>query len=284
MTIKNTSRFGVIMMLCASLCFSTGGLLCKFIPWSPLAISGARSLLGFLVIGGFLLITHHRPKFNLTVLMGAISMCGVTTLFVIANKLTTAANAIILQYSAPIWIILFMALIFHVKPTRADLITVAAVFVGILCFFLDSLAAGSMLGNLCAVLAGVFYGILFMLNQFPKGDSLSSMFFGQIITMVLFAPQTLHETDFQPRTLLAIAILGIVQVGIAYIFFCIGTKYTRPVSASLISGIEPVLNPLLVAVFWGELITPLSLVGAVIVLIAILAYNVLGARSSEQNV
>ncbi len=280
MTIKNSARFGALMMLCASLCFSTGGILCKFVPWSPLTINGVRSVFSLLTFGLYLFLTHHRLKFNLTVLFGAFSMFGVSTLFVVANKLTTAANAIILQYTAPVWIILFMALFFHVRPKKIDLITAAIVIAGIVCFFLDSLGAGNMTGNLCAILAGMCYAIVFMLNQFPKGDSISSIFFGQLIAAVLLSPMVVNETNFEPTTLLAVTLLGIVQIGCAYIFFSLGTKYIQPITASLINGLEPVLNPIWVALFYGELITPLSLVGAVIVIGAIVIYNVINAKQS----
>ena len=111
------------MMLIACILFSTGGILCKLIPWSPLAINGARNLLGGLLIGGYLLVTHHKLKFNWKVLLGAICMSGVTTLFIVANKLTTAANAIVLQYSAPVWLILISVFLLHKKPTVKDIVT-----------------------------------------------------------------------------------------------------------------------------------------------------------------
>lgn len=279
MPLKKSSHFGPFMMLCAALLFSTGGLLCKFIPWSPLTINGVRSLFSTLVFLIYFRATHHKLKFNRTVLFGALCMTGVTTLFIIANKMTTAANAIILQYTAPVWIILFMALLFHVRPTKLDIATCAIVFAGILCFFLDSLGSGSMVGNVIAVLSGVFYGGLFLLNQFPEGDAVSSMVLGQIISAVLMAPMIVRETVFTPSVLLAVFLLGFFQVGVAYFCFSIGTKYTRPVSASLIAGIEPILNPILVAVFWGETIAPLSMAGAAIVVIAILSYNILGASA-----
>ena len=283
MPCKKSPYFGPFMILCASLLFSTGGLLCKFIPWSPLTINGVRSLFSTLVFLIYFRVTHHRLKFNRTVFFGALCMTGVTTLFIIANKMTTAANAIILQYTAPVWIILFMAVLFHVRPTRLDIVTCIIVFAGILCFFLDSLGSGSMAGNVIAVLSGVFYGGLFLLNQFPEGDAVSSMVLGQVISAVLMAPMVVRETVFTPQVLLAVFLLGFFQVGVAYLCFSIGTKYTRPVSASLIAGIEPILNPVLVAVFWGETIAPLSMAGAAIVVIAILTYNMLGSSAPASD-
>lgn len=266
--------YGPLMMVIASLLFSTGGLLCKVIPWSALAINGVRNLFGGALIGCYLLATHHKLRFNGTILVGAICMFGVTTLFVAANKMTTAANAIVLQYTAPVWIILLMAVIFHTRPTKLDITTMCVVFAGILCFFFDSMAAGNLPGDLVAVLSGLFYAGLFLMNSFENGDSLSSLFIGQIAGGIILTPFAFQETDFSLLPVTAVILLGLFQVGLAYIFFNEGTRYTPPVTASLIAGIEPVLNPILVAVFWGERIQPLSLAGAVIVVAAILIYNV----------
>ena len=266
-------RLGTAMVLAASLCFSTGGLLMKLIPWNPLAINGVRNAISSVVIGLYILATHHRIKFNPTVLVGAISMAGVTTLYSIANKLTTAGNTIILQYTAPIWIVILMYLFFGKKPNRTALISILIVFVGILCFFLEGLSSGKWLGDLLALLSGVCYAGVFMLNSFEKGDALSSVFFGQLACGVFMSPFVLRETDFSAPVLLCVFLLGAVQVGLAYIFFTTGTKYTDPVTASIINALEPILNPILVAVFYGEMLGRLSLVGAVIVICGIMYYN-----------
>ena len=266
-------RLGTAMVLAASLCFSTGGLLMKLIPWNPLAINGVRNAISSVVIGLYILATHHRIKFNPTVLVGAISMAGVTTLYSIANKLTTAGNTIILQYTAPIWIVILMYLFFGKKPNRTALISILIVFVGILCFFLEGLSSGKWLGDLLALLSGICYAGVFMLNSFEKGDALSSVFFGQLACGIFMSPFVLGETDFSVPVLLCVFLLGAVQIGLAYIFFTTGTKYTDPVTASIINALEPILNPILVAVFYGEMLGRLSLVGAVIVICGIMYYN-----------
>lgn len=261
------------MMLAASVCFSLGGLLIKVIPWSPLTINGVRNLIAACVIGLYIRITHHQMKMNFTVLVGAVCMAGVTTLFAIANKLTTAGNAIVLQYSSPVWIILLMYLFFKKKPGRLELVTIALVLGGILCFFFESLSTGKILGDVLALVSGLFYAGMFMLNQFEKGDALSSMFFGQLLCGVTLSPLLVRETAFAPRILAAAFVLGAVQVGLAYIFFSIGTRLTDPVTASIINAVEPILNPILVAVFYGEMLGPLSMAGAAIVIGSILFYN-----------
>ena len=273
-TNDKTRRFGTAMVLAASLCFSTGGLLMKVIPWNPLAINGVRNLIACAVIGIYILATHHRLVFNPTVLVGAISMAGVTTLYSVANKLTTAGNTIILQYTAPIWIVLLTFLLFGKKPDRTALISILIVFAGILCFFFEGLSTGKWLGDLLALLSGIFYAGVFMLNSFEKGDALSSVFFGQLACGVFLSPLVLKETNFTPPVLLAVFLLGAVQVGLAYIFFTTGTKYTDPVTASIINALEPILNPVLVAVFYGEMLGRWSMAGAMIVICGIMYYNV----------
>ena len=271
----NTARrAGILAMVAASVCFSTGGLLIKLVPWNPLAINGARTLIAGSVIGLFILATGHKLKFNRIVFVGALCRAGVTTFFTMANKLTTAGNAILLQYTAPIWIIILMAVLFGIKPGKIEIITIITVLVGIACFFFESLSAGGLAGDLLALLAGICYAGVFMLNQFEEGDALSSMFFGQIACGFVFSPMVLRETVFDARIWGCILLLGTVQVGLAYILFSIGTKYTDPVTASVINAMEPILNPILVAVFYGEHLGKLSLIGAVIVICGIFFYQI----------
>ena len=270
---EGKKKTGVCMMLAASVLFATGGLLMKVIPWNPLTINGARNLLGSLVVGLYILITRHRLKINLTVLAGAFCVGGVTTMMAIATKLTTAGNAIALQYAAPVWIILLMYLFFHKTPTRTDVLAIAIVAAGIVCFFLESLSAGRWLGDGAALLASFFFSVVYMLNQFEKGDALSSYFIGQLLTGLLLTPGIRHETDFGMKTIIAVLLLGIFQVGVGYVCFFFGTLYIDPLTASVINAVEPILNPVLVAVFYGEKLGRLAVLGAAIVIGGIFLYN-----------
>lgn len=276
---SDRKRLALVMMLAASICFSTGGLFMKLIPWNPLAINGARNLIACVVIGIYLIVIRHKLVINPTVLIGALCMAGGTTGYAVANKLTTAGNTIILQYTAPIWIMIMVYFFFGKKPSTAGAISILIVLAGILCFFFEGMSTGRWLGDAIALLSGVFYAGVFMLNSFEKGDALSSVFLGQLLCGIVLSPLILKETDFSAPVLWSVFFLGAVQVGLAYIFFTYGTKYIDPLTASIINAIEPILNPLLVAIFYGETLGPLSFIGAAIVLFGILYYNIKGAES-----
>ena len=267
------SRSALFVFL-ASVCFSTGGLFIKMIPWSALAINGARNLIGAALIGIYMLITKHRLVFSRRVLVGALSLIGVTTLFTLANKMTTAANTIVLQFTAPVFVMLFMTVFYHQKPGRVDMIVCFLVLLGVVLFFVDGIRAGNLPGNILAVISGICYAGVFMMNTGENTDALSSCFLGQLAAGLALTPLCFRETDFSMPVVAAVLALGIIQVGGAYILFSIGIRGVPAVTASLITGLEPILNPLLVAVFHGERISALSLCGCVIVVCTVLAYNV----------
>ena len=274
-------RKSVLYVFLASVCFSTGGLFIKLIPWSPLAINGARNLIGAAVVGIFLLVTRHRIVFSRRVLTGALSTIGVTTLYAVANKLTTAANTIVLQFTAPVFVMLFMAALYRQRPGKVDMLVCVLVMSGVVLFFIDGIQAGNLAGNIVAVLSGVCYAGVFMMNTGKDADALSSCFLGQLTAGVLLTPLCFRETAFSLPVVASVAALGVIQVGCAYILFSIGIRNTPPVTASLITGLEPVLNPLLVAAFYGERVSGLSVAGCVVVVCSILAYNVWLAKQKS---
>lgn len=265
---------GIFYVLMAAILFSIGGLCIKLVPWSPLSINGARNLISAIIIGIYLKATHHKIVINPAVIFGAVCMTCVTTLYCIANKLTTAANTIILQFTAPIFVIFFVWLFFKERPKKLDVITSGIVFVGIIFFFVDGISSGNILGDFLAVLSGVAYAGVFMMNSFEKSDSLSSIFLGQSLSALTGIWFVFGETNFGATAIGGILALGIFQLALAYIFMAKGLEEVPAVTASLTTAIEPILNPLLVALFYHEMITPLSFVGAIIVIVAIVTYNV----------
>jgi drug/metabolite transporter (DMT)-like permease len=114
----------------------------------------------------------------------------------------------------------------------------------------------------------------------PDSDPISSVFWGDVTSAVIGLPFLLRETEFTPQALGSVFVLGAFQVGLAYVLMCIGLKTTPAVTASLVSGIEPILNPILVAIFYHESVGPLSLLGAVIVVATVIVYNVLRSKQA----
>lgn len=275
---------GTLFVFLAAVFYSIGGLCIKVIPWNGMSINGGRTAIALVVIGAYLWVVKHPLRWNRWVALGALCVFSTNSLFSVANKLTTAANTIVLQFTVPIFVMLFSALFFRKKPEKLDIAACVVVFGGIVFFFVDSLEMGGGLGNVLALLSGVTYAGVFLMNDMPDSDAISSVFWGDVLSAVTGLPFLLWETNFAPVTLFSLLILGVFQVAVAYILLTIGLKTTPPVTASLVSGIEPVLNPILVAVFYQEEMGRFALVGAAIVILGVVSYNVLKIKEKSKCV
>lgn len=275
---------GTLFVFLAAVFYSIGGLCIKVIPWNGMSINGGRTAIALVVIGAYLWVVKHPLRWNRWVALGALCVFSTNSLFSVANKLTTAANTIVLQFTVPIFVMLFSALFFRKKPEKLDIAACVVVFGGIVFFFVDSLEMGGGLGNVLALLSGVTYAGVFLMNDMPDSDAISSVFWGDVLSAVTGLPFLFWETNFAPVTLFSLLILGVFQVAVAYILLTIGLKTTPPVTASLVSGIEPVLNPILVAVFYQEEMGRFALVGAAIVILGVVSYNVLKIKEKSKCV
>ena len=156
----NKEQKGTLCVFLAAVLYSIGGLCIKLIPWGGMAINGGRTAIALLVIGGYLILSKRPLRFNRWIFLGALSVFGCNALFSVANKLTTAANAIVLQFTVPIFVLLFSLIFFRRKPTRLDIAACVVVFGGIVFFFMDSLSVGGGLGNLIALLSGIALSLI----------------------------------------------------------------------------------------------------------------------------
>ncbi len=273
---------GTIYVLISAVCFSLSGVLIKMITWSPLTINGVRNLFAFLVMALYLKKIGHRLVINKPVILGAVCNLLMNLTFVMATKLTSAANAIVLQFTEPIFLILFLWILWKHKPDWKAVAACILVFGGILCFFFDQLTPDGVAGNIIAVISGILYAIVFLMKKVKDADFESSILISQIASFILFLPFYFKENDPAPLNFLFVIILGVVQMGLGYVFLAKGLERVTPLSASLTSTIEPILNPLLVAVFCGEMITPIAVLGAAIVILAGTVYNIVSAVSPGQ--
>jgi len=224
---------------------------------------------------------------NKTVLKAAFWLALTNLTCALSNKMTTAGNAVILQFTMPVFVILILLVFYKKKPSGEELLTCGLVFGGIVLFFLDSISAGNMLGDAIAVLSGVGYAFYFVLGSKDDASPLSSLVIAYGFCVLIGVPQVL-KTDFSTATLgilLALLAFALLQQTAGQICLSEGLPGTDTVDASLISGIEPILNPIWVAVFWHEMLTPLALAGAAVVLVSITVYNYRCAKrlAAQQN-
>ncbi len=261
-------RKGLFAIIVAALLWSTGGLLIKLIPLEALQLSGIRSI--FAAATFFAIYRSKCFHFNLLILISGICYSGILILFVLATKMTTAANAIFLQYTAPIYVLLLEPLLLKTKLRRINVLTIIITFIGMGLFFIGKVSAGNMLGNILALLSGVaFAGFLLSMRKTNDDHQEAAIFWGNIIVLLFCSPHIARVSTLSISTIGMIAFLGIVQIGIAYALFSFGLKKVEAIEASLISIIEPVLNPIWVFIGYGEQPTPFAVLGGLVILITI---------------
>ncbi len=276
---KNFNK-GYVYILLSALSFATGGLLIKLNTWSALSINGVRCIFALMIFYPFFKSQGHKFIINKTVVLGALANTGMCVSFVMANKLTTAANTIVLQFTLPIYILLLSWIFWKKKPDKVSVLTALICFCGILCFFFESLSKGGMLGNLLALLSGFLYAIVFLIKKIEGADFESSAALSFVINFVIALPFFVRETDFSATNITTIIALGLVQLGLSYVLLAKGLDTVPPIGASIISMAEPIVNPILVAIFYHEYIGPLSIIGAVIVLSSALIYSIKTSQST----
>lgn len=264
---------GTLYVLLSAICFSTGGVLIKLIPWSSVSIQGIRSIFSTVVIGGYLRLHHRKFICNKAVVFGAVCNTVMAFSFVAATKLTSAANAIVLQFTEPVFVILLLWLLYKKKPGKDAVLACVIVFSGILCFFFESLSGGGLLGDFLAVFSGFSYALVMLMKKFPGADFESSLLLSNLFSVVVGIPAYVKETEFSMEIWFFMVLLGVIQFGVSYIFLSKGLDKVSPVAASLTSTIEPILNPLLVAVFCGETVGRTALLGALLVVGGATVYN-----------
>ena len=257
----------MLMLAVTAAMWSIGGLLIKMVDASPLSIAGARAAITSLV----LLIYIRKPKFNwsLPQVGAAISSSATAILFITATKTTTAANAILLQSTAPIYVAIFGFWLLKEKTTKYDWLTVAVVMGGMGLFFVDSLSTEGLWGNFCALLSGITYAFFVIFMRMQKdGSPLESTLLANIITAIIGLPFLCRSVPSTSGWIFLL-ILGVFQLGIPHILYSAAIKKATALEAVLISIVEPILNPVLVFLALGEAPGIFALLGGTIVLVSI---------------
>ena len=259
----------VILLLLALLCWSLGGVLIKWVQWPPLAVAGGRGLITAVFLA---LVCARSLRFTWSpVQLGAAVAYALTTVcLVTATKLTTAANAILLQYTAPVWVALLGAGLLGEHPRRSDWAVMGVVLAGIGLFLYDGLRFSGLLGNLLGLASGgTFAALVLLLRKQKDGSPIESIILGNLLAGAIGLPWLLTAPPMPIDSWAALVALGTVQLGVSYLLYAKAVKQVTALEAVLIPMIEPVLNPVWVMLVLGERPSGLALAGGTLVVGAV---------------
>ncbi|MGB9821116.1 MAG: DMT family transporter [Pseudothermotoga sp.] len=274
-----TKSRAVLYLALAAALWSLAGILIKLVQWNPVAIAGARSAISALVIWAYL----RKPKFTwkLDQILTALFYAATVLLFVSANKFTTAANAILLQYGSPVYVAIFGSLILKEKAKISDWITIGLVIFGMFLFFVDKLGPSNLMGNVMGVLSGISFAFLIIFLRKQKDSSpIESTLLGNILTALIGLPFMFTGAP-DAVSLIGIVLLGVFQLGLSYIFYSTAIKYVSALEAVLISVIEPILNPIWVFLAIGEKPTMWAFIGGTVILSSVTLRYALPAMKNK---
>ncbi len=270
-----------MLLLAAAILWSLGGVLIKSIDWTPLAIAGSRSLIAIVVIG--LVMPGVGRKISWRILPGALAYAGTVVLFVIATKLTSAANAIFLQYTAPIYIAIISPWVLHERTKPRDWLLILVALCGVALFFVDQLSFAGLSGVIAALASGMSFAWLTVFMRRHRNESPESiLLLGNILTLLFASPWMFPFANLE-RNGIWILLLGVLQLAIPYLLYSRAIKHIRALDAAIISIIEPILNPIWVILVKGEHASRWSIIGGAIVLTTSLFRSFLASREKQTS-
>ena len=264
---KQSTSYTILII--AALMWSLGGLFIKLVNLNPMAITGIRSL-GAAVV---LLIYIKKPKlyWNRYFFTGVLAYSMMVILYVISIRLTTAANAIFLEFTAPLYVVVFGYFLLNERINRFDIFAMVIIFLGMGLFFMDELSFYGFWGNILALLAGVCLALVTVLIRKEKESAFEIVFFGNALTTIICLPFIIQGFSSSTQVDCFIIFgLGIFQLGIPYLLYTTALKYVSALDAILVGMLEPVFNPIWVYIFVGEAMGEWAFIGAALVIIGTL--------------
>ena len=263
--IKRTQA--VFLLLAAAALWSLAGVLIKWVSLPALAVAGFRSAIALPVL--LLFFGRRAVNFSASQLIGGVCYAATVTLFVSATKLTTSGNAILLQYTAPLYVALLSGWLLHERVRWFDWAAIAAVLCGMSLFFIDQLSADGMTGNILAILSGIAFASLIIAMRRQKDASpAGSAILGNLLTALICLPWMVESLPGEADWIVLI-LLGVFQLGLSYICYAVAIKKVTAMEGILIPALEPILNPLWTLLFMGEWIGPWALLGGIVVILSI---------------
>lgn len=275
MDLRRAKRRSILLMAACSLMWSTGGILIKMVPWNSFVIAGFRSLISAGIVACYMKWKKVPFRVNRASIVSGVMLACAFLSFVTANKMTTAANAIVLQFTSPVFIVIISTVIYRQRFGRTDYAVVGLTLAGVSLFFFDKLAPGYLGGNGLAVLSGFFLGAMFAVTGNTDPSSrMTGIFLGQAFTALVGIPVSFFiPTRVDAVSVGCILLLGVVQLGVPYILYGIAVEHCPPLVCCLVSALEPLLNPVWVFLLDGERPGVFALMGGAIVIGTVTVWN-----------
>ncbi len=273
---------GVLAVVMAAILWSTGGLFIKLLPFEPMTILWYRSACAAILFG--LLFRRAVLRVNALTLLVSLIYVALMTTFVFATKMTTAANAIFLQYTAPVYVLLLEPILFRLSLERLNIITIVICIAGMALFFVGDLEMGNTQGNLIALSSGVLLaGLMLAQRKNDPARHEAAIFWGNIIMVTIAMPAYWQSAAPSASEWLMLLFLGFVQIGLGYLFFTYGLKRVLAIESALLAMLEPILNPVWVFLGYGERPSGFALLGGAIIILTLAVRTVLVERRKYQK-
>ncbi len=265
-----------------ALMWSLAGFNIKMIEWSPYAIAAGRSLVAVILLAPMVLRKGFQ-KIDRYVIGGAICYAAFNYCFITSTTLTSSAIAIMMQYTAPIYVALLSWLFLRERVGWADIISVGFVFLGMIFFFLDSNSGGSLKGNIVSIFNGItFAGISIFLRLQKDGNPALSMYLGNVISAVAGLPIMWNAGMPDTISLLFLLLAGLL-VAVSYTLYAKASTGLSALETVLIPIIDPVMNPVWVFLFLDERPGALTIAGAAVILVSVTIRVVSGLTPSSAS-
>ena len=265
-----------------ALMWSLAGFNIKMIEWSPYATAAGRSLVAVILLAPMVLRKGFQ-KIDRYVIGGAICYAAFNYCFITSTTLTSSAIAIMMQYTAPIYVALLSWLFLRERVGWADIISVGFVFLGMIFFFLDSNSGGSLKGNIVSIFNGItFAGISIFLRLQKDGNPALSMYLGNVISAVAGLPIMWNAGMPDTISLLFLLLAGLL-VAVSYTLYAKASTGLSALETVLIPIIDPVMNPVWVFLFLDERPGALTIVGAAVILVSVTIRVVSGLTPSSAS-
>lgn len=262
----------VVLLIMTAVLWSFGGVLIKSIQWNPMAIAGMRSAIAILVL--LLVVRKNHLRLSVYRIAGAVFYAATVILYVCANKLTTAANVILLQYTAPIYVAIFSVWFLKEHINKWDWIVIVTALLGMCLFFFGDLSPGTVWGNILSLICGMTFALMIVFMRKQKdGSPVSSVFIGNILTLICMLPFMFHDVPGDRTSWLALFFLGTFQLGLSYVLYSIAIKYVTALEAVMITLIEPLINPVWAFMILGERPSDWAVIGGIVVIGSLILHS-----------